>query len=167
MGLMINRRDVGYIRADDKQLDRKLREGDGILWRGDPDLELRYGVLTAPKRMQHPATGRWLNRGDLVAKRYEVWAVTPDGAEEMLGFWRIEEFDRILYDVVNMKAGFEGRMPTAEDRIDARNAQLEREQQSAFQDAYGQLLDHYYRLWHDRNNPKTTFRQVGGTRDEK
>lgn len=157
---MINRRDVGYVRADDKELDRKLREGDGVGWSGDPRLELRYGVLTAPKRMQHPATGRWLNRGDLVAKRYEVWDAVD---EQMIGHWTVEEFDRILFDVSRMKAGAMGRIDGVEARIDKHNAKMDKDANDRFRDAYGSFAEHYLQLWHDRNNPKKTFRQVGGS----
>lgn len=156
---------IGYIRSEDKELDRQLREGDGLVWSGDPSLELRYGIASAPRRMQHPTTGKWLNRGDMIAKRYEVWTHTPDGEDEPIGHWTIEEFDRILFDIAGMKAGFEGKRPDVIERIDLANAKVEKAQVDQFRDRYGEMYDHAARLAHDISNPQTTFRQMGGSDD--
>lgn len=156
---------IGLIRSEDKELERKLQQGDGLMWPGDPTLELRYGIASAPCRMQHPVTGRWLNRGDQIAKRYEVWRHTEDGTDEPLGHWTIEEFDRILFDIVGMRASFEGKRPDVIERIDLANAKVEKANSDKFRDRYGEMLDHAKRLAHDISNPQTTFRQMGGSDD--
>lgn len=166
MSLLTNVPGIGFMHADAVELDRKLREGDGLVWKGDPDLWLGVGVATAPKRMQHPVTGKWLNRGDMVAKRYEVWRHTETGEDLLIGHWRIEEFDRILFDVAGMRASFEGRAPSTLDKIDAHNAELEKKASDEFRGYYGEMMTHLKRLVHDRTQPKNTFRQVGGSADD-
>lgn len=167
MSIVTQRQGIGYMHAGAEELERKLRYGDGILWQGDPRLDLAVGVLLAPRRMQHPKTGRWLNRGDVVFKRYEVWRHTEDGSEELLGHWLIEEFDRILFDIVQMRAGFEGKIPTAIERIDVKNAAIDKQKSDNFRNAYGAFAEHYFQLWHDRNNPRKTFRGLPGRNPEK
>src|SRR5258706_14006893 len=144
MIILCRREGIGYVRADDEDLDRKLREGDGLAWAGDPSLELRYGILSAPRRMQHPVSHRWINRGDMVAKRYEVWRHTENGEDVIIGHWTLEEYDRILFDITMMRAGAIGKAPDVEQRIDAHNAEIEKKASADFRDHYGPMLDHLY-----------------------
>lgn len=166
MGLLTREPGAGYIHADAAKLDRQLREGDGLIWKGDPTLELRVGVLSAPKRMQHPMTGKWLNRGDIIARRYEVWSHTIEGKDELIGHWLIEEFDRILYDIAGAKASFEGRAPSTIEQIDKHNASLEQANSDEFRNYYGTMLEHATRLARDITHGESTFYQVGNSKNE-
>jgi hypothetical protein len=160
---LISQPGTGFIHSEAERLDRQLREGDGLVWSGDPRLSLGVVVMAAPRVMQHPVTGKWLKRGDMISKRYEVFRANEDGTETSIGHWRIEEFDKIMHDVAKMKAGFEGRIPDVEARIDANNAAIEKENSRQFHDFYGAAAEHAMRLAHDRNNPQNTFRQMGGS----
>lgn len=152
--------ELGYLHGEAPELDRKLREGDGIMWRGDPRLELRMGILTAKRNGPNPATGRWQRRGDIVARRYEVWRNMEDGTEQRIGHWLLEEFDRILVDLGPMDPRSPGHVPVA-DRLEKADAQVEKAQSAAFREAVGPMLEHQMRLAHDRNNPGVFFPQAG------
>lgn len=158
-GLLLPNSDFGWVRADAPELDRKLREGDGIHWSGDPDLDLRQGVV------EEMRSGR--PTGKIVARRWEVWRHCEDGVDRMIGHWRMEEFDRILYDLATMRAGAEGRTTGAVDRIDKANDANEKRVWEKGRDAYGEMLEHLAKLWHDRNNPKTVFRGMPGSNPDK
>lgn len=153
---------AGFVHSGVERLDRQLREGDGMVWRGDSRLRLKVGVITAQKRVQHPVTGKWLNRGDIVAKRYEVWRHNEDGTDTIIGHWRMEEFDRILFDLVQMDPRTPGHVPV-EERIDKANAEVDKQNSREFQEAVGKYLDHKLRLVHDRTQPKNTFRFAEGS----
>jgi hypothetical protein len=153
---------VGFMHGSADELDRQLREGDGLAWAGDPRLDLRVGVLSAHKRMQHPTTHRWVNRGDMIAKRYEVWRYNEDGTETLVAHWRIDEFDRILFDLQQMRAGAEGLIPDVIERIDVKNAKVEAANDQRIHDSLGAARDHAARLAHDLSQPKHTFRQMPG-----
>lgn len=160
---LISQPGTGFIHSEAERIDRQLREGDGLVWKGDPRLSLGVKVMAAPRRMQHPVTDKWLNRGDMIAKQYVVERYNEDGTETEIGHWKIEEIDRILYDVAQMKAGYEGKIPDVEARIDANNAAIEKDNSRQFHDFYGAAAEHAMRLAHDRNNPQVTFRQMGGS----
>lgn len=124
------------------------------MWTGDPRLELRIGIL------KEKATGR-------TARRYEVWRHCEDGSDQRIGTWRMDEYGQILHDLAVMRAGAEGREVSVLDRIDTHNAKIEKANADKYKDAAGVILDHGARLLHDTTQPKQTFRQVGGLRDEK
>lgn len=162
MALLTQRHGQGWAHAAAEELDRQLREGDGLMWAGDPRLDLRIAIASAPRAMLHPITQRRVRAGDELFRRYEVYRHNEDGTEESIGHWRIEEFDRILFDVVGMKASYEGKREDVISRIDAANAEVERKNSDTFRDAYGTMLDHSYRLAHTlAGEPGTTFYQVG------
>lgn len=149
---------LSNITAEAVELDRWLREGKPELgWRGDPRLDLRIGTLQAKKTGIDPVTGTWKKMGDVVARRYEVWRHTEDGEDVQIGHWRLDEYLKIIPDLVDMdprKPGHESVL----DKIDRHNEALEREQSHRYYDAVGEMMDHYIRLWHDRTQPKNTFR---------
>lgn len=101
----------------------------------------------------------------MIAKRYEVWRWNEDGTETIIGHWTIEEFDRILFDIVTMRAGAEGRAESVIDRIDAGNSEIEKKNSAAFRDSYGEMREHFQRLVHDRTQPANIFRGIPGRRD--
>ena len=154
MSLYLPNDATGYMHAGAVELDRKLKEGDGLIWAGDPDLDLHMGVVT------ERATGQ------IKARCYEVWRYCEDGQERMIGRWRLEEFDRILLDVSIMKAGATGRITDAQTRIDAANAATEKDQQDKFVDKLGETLDHALRLEHDREEGLNRFYMNDIKRDD-
>lgn len=164
MGLLTPSNDLGYLHGDAPELDRKLREGDGLAWQGDPALWLQVGVLTAKRPGFDENLKRHVNRGDIVARRYEVWRHTEQGEDVMIGHWKIEEFDKILFDLVSMDPRSRGHVPV-EERLLKAEAAKEKEESDKFRDAIGPMLEHQMLLAHDTANPKTKFRQVGGFAD--
>jgi hypothetical protein len=157
-GLVTPNQQFGWIRADAADLDRKLRDGDGIHWSGDADLFLGQGVVEEV---------RWGRKtGKVVARRWEVWRRCEDGEERLLGHWRMEEFDRILFDLARMRA----ESPEHEDvlaLIDKDNAKTEDRIWAPARDALGEMKEHGAKLLHDRQNPKNVFRQMPGRNPEK
>lgn len=137
------------------------------MWSGDPRLSLGVKVMCAPRRMQHPVTKKWLNRGDMIAKQYVLLRWNEDGTETEVNHWQIEEFDKILTDVAQQKAGYEGKIPSAIERIDLNNSKIEKAKSQEFHDFYGAAAEHAMLLAHDRSQPQTTFRQMPGSNPDK
>jgi hypothetical protein len=153
MSVLLPNSDFGWIRADAKDLDLKLRTGDGIQWSGDPNLELRQGVVEEVK------WGR--PTGKIVARRWEVWRHCEDGIDRSIGHWRMEEFDRILFDLAKMQAGVRGHENVI-DAIERDEVAREKVQSDRFADSYGGMLEHMAKLWHDRNEGRNVFRGMPG-----
>lgn len=150
-GLYVPGADGGFLHHDAAVLDRRLREGDGLTWTGDPSLELRIGVLT------EKATGR-------VARRYEVWSHTQQGEDVRLGFWRLDEFHQILPDIVLMRAGAEGKVASVADRLDAADKAMEKQKSDEFREAYGPAIEHALNL-RRASEGEVFFGQVGKGQD--
>lgn len=157
MGILVNHPEAGFVHGDADELDRKLRAGDGVLWGGDPRLYLAVGILE--DRSVHPPR---------IGRRYEVRREMEDGSDVLIGHWRLEEFDRILFDLAPMKAAVDrpDSVPSAVEKIDAHNNALEAEISTEIRDNLGEVIEYGAKLLHDRTEPKQTFRQVGGLRDE-
>jgi hypothetical protein len=156
---------VGYMHADAPELDRKLRDGDGIFWTGDPRLYLAMGIVQANRRMWVEELGRYVNPGEVVARSYEVWRHGEDGREHLIGRWRVEEFDRILMDLAPMRLDSPGHKDTL-DEIDKHNAKLEKAASDQMKEALAEGLEHQLKLWHDRTQPKNVFRGLPGLRKD-
>lgn len=155
----------GFMHADAGELARKLRDGDGIMWPGDPRLELGMETLAAPKSMWFPRFGRRVRKGEILARRYVVIRHNEDGTSEPVGHWRLEDFDRILMDLAPLRLDSPGHVDTLAE-IDAHNAAKEK---AADDIAVGVMMEdneHRMRLWADTTQGRNTFRQVGGMRDE-
>lgn len=152
--------ELGYMHGEAPELDRKLRLGDGLAWRGDIRLELRVGVALAKRSGYDENTKRHQRMGDIVARRYEVWRQMEDGTDQRIGHWRLEEFDRILLDLAGMDPRSPGHIPVA-DRLEKADAAVEKAKSAEFREAAGPMLEHQMRLAHDRNNPGVTFHQAG------
>lgn len=161
MGILQPTDGVGYIHAQATELDRQLREGDGMLWPGDPRLDLRVGVLTAAKSGWDPNLKRNLRKGDVVARCYEVWRHSEDGSDYRIGRWRLEDFDRILFDLAPLRLDAPNRTDTL-TAIDQHNARLEKENSERMRGKLVEMFEHVLKLWHDTNNPRNVFRQAGG-----
>lgn len=155
---------TGYMHADAPELDRKLREGDGIVWTGDPRLFLSMGIVVANRRTWVDELGRYVQPGEVIARRYEVWRHGEDGRDYLIGTWRLEEFDRILMDLAPMRLDSPGHVDAIEE-IDRHNEALERENSRKFKEAMIEGVEHQVKLWHDLHNPKNVFRGIPGLRD--
>lgn len=158
MSLLLPNNDFGWMRADAADLDRKLREGDGIHWSGDPDLDLRQGVV------EEMRSGR--PTGNIVARRWEVWRHCEDGVDRMLGHWRMEEFDRILFDLASMRADAPGHVNVV-DAIELKNAENEKRIWEPYRQAQGEMLEHLAKLYHDTTGPRNVFRGIPGQNPDK
>lgn len=155
----------GFVHSDAAETDRKLREGDGILWQGDPKLELRMGILTAKVTGYHAQCKRNVRKGEVIARRYEVWRHTELGTDEMLGHWTLEEYDRILVDMAGMRLDSPGHVDTG-SKVDANNDAVTDAAATEYAEHLGEMGEHLGKLYHDRTQPKNVFRQMPGTRDD-
>ena len=157
---------TGIMHGEAPELDRKLREGDNLFWKGDPRLSLHMAVLTAKRSGYDDNLGRVVRKGDILARRYEVWRHNEDGTDTLVGHWRLEEFDKIILDLVGMDPRTPGHVPV-EERLDKADAELEKQKSYEFREAMGPLIEHAMSIAHDTTQPKHTFRQVGGLKEEK
>ena len=146
--LVPNRDGGGFVHGDAPALDRKLREGDGIAWPGDPRLWLGMGII------EHKATKK-------VGRRYEVWRDMEDGSTQLIGHWRLEEFDRILLDLCGMRAEAPGHVPVA-DLLDKADKAMHKADSDAFREAAGPMIEHQMALAQELENGKMKHYQVGG-----
>lgn len=126
-----------------QDLERKVREGDGLVWTGDPRLWLGIGVLE--NRFTHK-----------VGRRLEVWRDNEDGSTSLVAHWLLSESHRVLFDLANMRIDRPGFVST-EARIDAHNDALEKAASEKVQEEMFETLDHAIRLDHDKNNPRNRF----------
>lgn len=150
-GVLHPHQELGWVR-DTAELVKTLHDGDGIQWSGDPDLFLSQGVITN-------------QRGDILARRWEVWRACEDGMERMIGHWRMEEYDRIIFDLARMRAETPGHVDTG-DRIDAHNAGIESANSQKFRDSAGELIEHAAKLKHDTTEGRSVFRGMPGFRKD-
>lgn len=133
----------GIVAPEWQDLERKIREGDGLVWTGDPRLWLGIGVL------ENRATGK-------TGRRLEVWRDNEDGTTTLVAHWLPSEQHRVLYDLAMMRIDRPGFV-SAEERIDAHNAKLEAEADFKAQEEMIETLDHAIRLHHDRTQPRNKF----------
>ena len=170
MGLYTTNDETGFVHAEAPELERKLQEGDGILWQGDPNLELGMETYSAPVTgwFTIPTTGKqvYVQKGDILARRYAVYRHCEDGTTQRIGHWRLEDFDRILMDIAPMRLDAPNRESTI-DRIDRENAEAERDNDRAVMDAMGAGLEYTLKLDHDINQGRNVFRGMPGLRDIK
>lgn len=161
MGLYKTNPDLGgFAHADAYETDRKLREGDGLMWPGDPALELHMGILTAKRTGFHPQVRRHVRKGEVIARRYEVWSTNfPDAP---IAHWTLEEYDRIIFDMARMRLDSPGHVDTGL-AVDANNDKVIEAAQNDYAEHYMEGAEHLGKLIHDRTQPKNVFRQMPGT----
>lgn len=157
---------TGFVHAEAAEVDRKLREGDGILWAGDPRLFLSMGTLVADRSCYSERLKRRVIKGEVVARRYEVHRFCEDGNTELIGTWKVEDFGRILMDLAPLRLDAPGRKDTL-TQIDEHNAKIEKERSGQFKEAMMEVLDHQVRLHVDRTEPTTRFRGLPGIPEKK
>lgn len=147
---MLHLPDGGIVAPELTELDRKLKQGDGIHFTGDPRLYIQIGVLTDRVTRRE-------------GRRIEVWRLNEDGSNSMVGHWLPAEQHRIIYDLAGMRADAPGHVSTV-DRIDAHNrAKEEADSQAAVEQMF-ETLDHAVRIHHEQNNPRQKF-YMGGRAD--
>ena len=135
-----------------EDLARRITDGDGLAWQGDPRLWLGIGVLTD-------------TYGRTAAHRLEVWRDTEQGETVLIGTWHPSERFRIPYDLSMMRLGAPGVKPV-EVRVDESNAKHEADLSATRQDAMAADVEELaYRLVREQGHAKTTF-QVPGTKDD-
>lgn len=144
---MLHLPDGNIVAPEFVDLDRKLKQGDGIHFSGDPRLYIQIGVLT------DRTTGRQ-------GRRIEVWRLNEDGSETMVGHWLPSEQYRILWDLAKMRADAPGHVDVV-DAIEQANQAHEAEVSTQAQESMYQALEHALRLHHDRNNPRNRFYMNG------
>lgn len=153
--------EVGYLHAEAPELARKLVEGDGIFWSGDPNLTLKMGYLTARYSGFDKQVKRVVRVGEVLARRYEVWRHCDDGMDRMVGSWLPDEFDRILLDISGMRVDAPGRK-TAADRIAKENTENEKRQQDEIAELRKPVADMAeFILRKESTEPETKFYGVG------
>lgn len=135
------------------------REGT---WLHSEARDLEFRLQTLDPRLS--LIIRTIKHRGRTGKRYEVWRHTEEGQDVIIGHWRIEEFYQIEADVTLMRAALQrpDEVPSAEQRIDKVNDKLDRDNSSQVKDVLGEMHEHAFKLWHDLNNPRNVFRQVGG-----
>lgn len=136
----------GYIDSRLAEIERRIQEDD-------PRLYMRVGYITD-------------QFGRKVDERAEVRRHNEDGTDTEIGAWMPSEVGQIPTELRMMRLGVAGHESVL-DRIDRHNAALERSRGTAFRESYGEMLEHFSALVHDRTQPRNTFYQVGGRRDDK
>lgn len=142
--------EAGYMSSEWTDLDRKIREGDGIMWPGDPRMWLGVGIVEARGHQ-----GR-ITRKAPVGRRLEVWRDCEDGESRLVGAWHPTELFRILVDLCAMRVEAPGHV-SAETRIDDHNDKIEKDAADAQADKTCEALEHALRLRHDKLEPQTRF----------
>lgn len=137
-----------------------LTDGKAELgWRGDPRLELRLGVLTAASHGR--SHGRFFRKGDIVAYRYEVWRHNEDGTDTEVIHRAAKDWHEIIPELVQLDPRTPGHVDTM-TKIEAANKAQESANTRAFNDAYGEMTEHLWKLVSDRQDGPNTFRQMPG-----
>lgn len=161
MGLYTQSSDSKYAfaHADAPELAKQLVQGDGIHWAGDPNLELGMETMEAPKSMWYKPLGRRVRKGEILCRRYAVYEHCTDGSVQRIGHWRLEEFDRILFDIASMR--FESpNHESVYDQIDAANAAADKANDEEIVGALVEGEEHRLRLIHDVVEGPNRFRQM-------
>lgn len=131
----------GVVAPEYDELTRRLQQGDGINWPGDPRMWIGIGVLESRTK-----TGR----------RIEVWRTNEDGSETIVAHWLPSEQHRILFDLAQMRVDRPGHIGV-EQRIDSHNEALQKAADTKAREEMFETLEHALKLDHDRNNPRTKF----------
>lgn len=139
---------IGYLHAGAQELQRMLRNGNGSDWPGDDRLSLALRVI------EHPNP----NFKHIHGRRYEVWRNMENGEFELINHWTLEEFDQILPDMVKARMDSPS-WTSAESRIDANNARMEKQHADDYVDRMAPMMDHLRRLklHHSPHEAEETF----------
>lgn len=126
----------GFLSTSDwEDLAKKIVDGDGYGWPGDPRMRLEIGVL------KDTHTGK-------EGHRLEVWRHNEDGSDTRIAHWLPREQHMICWELARMRVDSPAH-ETAEERIDRHNKVLEAEASRQFAESYGAMLEHGSALFHD------------------
>jgi len=164
MGLYRFEPGTGLVHAGADELHHKLKYGDGIFWAGDPRLELGMETQEAKQGGWIEELGRYVRKGQVLARRYAVYRHNEDGTFLRIGHWRLDEYDRILIDIAGLRAESPNHEQTS-DLIDKANEAAEKATTDAYVGVGADMLEHRMRIWHDTTQPKNRFRGMPGLRD--
>lgn len=112
--------------ADWEDLAKKVVQGDGLGWPGDPRLELRIGVLSNGQKDGH---------------RLEVWRYNEDGTETRVAHWLPRESMMVCYDLARMRLDAPGRVDTVTE-IEKHNERLEKDASDRFNELMVETVKH-------------------------
>lgn len=166
MGLFTFEPGTGLVHSGADELHYKLKYGDGIHWAGDDRLELGMETQEAQQGGWIEELGKRVRKGQVLARRYAVYRNNEDGTFTRIGHWRLEEFDRILFDIAGLRAESPAHEQTT-DLIDAANDAQEKATTDAFVGHGAEALEHRLHIWADTTQGKTRFRGMPGMRDLK
>jgi len=143
---LVNDPTIGWLHSGAQELQRQLRNGNGADWPGDDRLSLALRVV------KHPI------RTEILGRRYEVWRNMEDGRFEMIYHCRLDEFDRILPDLVLMRMDSPAWV-SAEKRMDANNAAIEQTNADLYVERMFPMMEHLkgLREHHNPHESKTKF----------
>jgi hypothetical protein len=146
---MLYKPDGGVHAPEYTELAKKITDGDGIAWGGDPRLGLSIGVVT------HRKSGKTM-------RRLEVYRYCEDGTTQLIGHWHPSQAGQIPADLARMRLGRPGAVSII-DQIDAHNDALEEAAAAARRDVLTERLARdTYRLVHDKQgHAKTSFTVPG------
>jgi hypothetical protein len=164
MGLYTFEPGTGIVHAGADELHWKLKHGDGIHWAGDERLELGMETQEAQKGGWIEELGRYVRKGQILARRYAVYRHNEDGTFNRIGHWRLEEYDRILFDIAGLRAESPNHEQTS-DLIDKANDAAEQAVTDAYVGVGADMLEHRLRIWNDTTQGKNRFRGMPGMRD--
>lgn len=165
MGLFRTDDSTGFIHTHAGEVDRQLREGNGMNWPGDPRLSLSMGTLEAPRTMWSNRLNRIVRKGEILARRYEVWRHCEDGEDRIIKTYRLEEIDRIIFDLAPLRLDAPGHIDAIAE-IDKHNEAKEKAVMDQLHESLMEGFEHALKLHHDTNEPKNVFRGLPGRRDE-
>lgn len=144
-----------------------LTEGNPTLgWRGDPRLWLQYSILTAGKSGFDPKVHRYVQKGDVVAKCYEVWRHTELGSDERILQVTLDRVLDIIPRLIDMDPNTPNQRPLW-DRVIEENDRHDTENTQHIQEAHGEMAEHFWKLIADREHGKTTFRGMPGSNPDR
>jgi hypothetical protein len=143
-------------------LEKQLKRGMPTLgWRGDPRLYLEMGVITSNNTGYSRKVNRFVRHGEVLARQLIVMRHCEDGTEQVIlrkGLNKVHEVIPALIKHDPRTPGFEEVMDTVEREDNAK----QKEVSTQIFEARAQCFEHLSALVGDRQNGRTTHRQVGG-----
>lgn len=135
-------------------------------WRGDPRLSLVVAVISAGATGYSQKVGRYVRMGQALGYRYEVWRHNEDGTDKRIISCELDALHTLLPKLCEM----DPRSPGFVDQFDKAvrdNDKAHADRANDLREAHGEMTEHLFKLWHDRNNPKHTFRGMPGQNPDK
>lgn len=148
-----------------QEVARRLQEGDPTLgFPADPTLECRVGLVVAADTGVR--NGKTYRKGDVVGFRIEVWRHNEDGTFMYIMGRDIDRAHEIIPELAKRRVGGSGFVDGVTE-AQSWNDSVEKDRARAVQEAQQEHLEHLWKLVADRQNGKTTFRQMPGLNPDK